>query len=880
MNVRVLTWAVLLAGCGSAALSAAEMISSEALLPLDDGMLYCNMVNVAPADGAVAQVNPPRFRWYYVPDPSKLTGGARLLYKFRFQIADEPTFDRPIVDVTTDVNSYNELAALPEGRTYYWRVGYMCQVYSADRQTAVVPAEKTPSAWSKVRSFTIEPGTVKWDRSVLHDVELGPHPRMVFRKYQIAQLRKLIETDPVAKGSFEADVLTNAERIMSHPAWNNWPDNDKPGTLGRQYFRAGRELTCAAFAYVVTGDPKYRNVVDIFAKIATFPRGGASSPEGMGGDSNEDSTTFTEYLALAYDWLYDEMTPQQRQACEKSLEWRIEAWMNEFRWGGTWYTHLKTPQYDGLAASTDSLFIGAGGAHKWEGTMDTLPAAIAIYDKSPVARKFFHLVVNHLIGVGERPAQLGCPDIGLSYGQSHLKWLTYATSYLCSAFPQLHLEKNPLYRQITNYYLHSTPVGMPYGQWGRYDPQGSFWWHRTETFRVLAMMLDDGVLLENWKNAGGKATFTWRPWVNIAAPLTFPARPKPQIGTQTDFVNHRAGWVIAHTHPPTDPKAFKDGVGVIFTCRPNYGAGGCVFYSNNSFQLYGYGECLNYGGGPGGADPQPFHTMSHNTVLIDGLGQAYGGQEAYKVPLRGAILAYKRGPNYRYWMADATNWYPHTPFEIGSWRIRFDKNVYGKLAVPYLKRFRRHVLFVRNKYLVVFDDLQTDAQQPSRFSWLWHVKQDGPVDYDAATGRLVYQAGKVTVVLQQVAYPDRLEFRDAKGLEGLKNPITAEDFTKQPFTAQEIAKRGFLKRFAAHHFWFTNTEPASSFHFMTVIYPVRPGAAEPKITRLDDLTVKIEAEGRSDVISFDPTRSGQATFVVDLPAMRRPIELPSYAAER
>ena len=850
---------------------AAEIISDEALVPPNEQMIYGAIVNFLPPNGAQARVNPPRFRWFYVPDPSKLQGSTRVLYKFRLQIASEPTFANPLIDVVTDINFYNELAPLPEDKTYYWRVGYMCQLAAWNSSDVVIPQEQTPSSFSDVRSFTIAPGTPQWDRSVLQKVDLGDHPRMLFRKDQLVTLRRLIQTDPIAKVAFEDNILPWAERIMSSEHWDNWPDNDKRGTLGRQYYRVGKELVAAAFAYKVTGDPKYRNVIDIFAKIATFPRGGASSPEGMGGDSNEDSTSFTEFLALGYDWLGDEMTPQQREGCVKSLEWRIKAWMNDFRWGGSWYTRFRSGEQSRLVVRPVSLFM-AGGDHQWEGTMATFPAAIAIYDESEIARKFFHMVVNYLIAVSERPAQNGCPDQGLSYGQSHLKWLMYQTYYLCSALPQLRLDKNPHYRDIGRYYLAVTPVGLRHAPWGRYDPDGSYRSHRHEALRLLALLTGDGVLLKNWQSLNPQRGYAWRPWVHVAAPLLFPNKPTPQIGDQKDFLFATCGWAMSHTYPPTDKRAYTDGVGVIFAARPVIGTAGNVFLANNAFQLYGYGEPLNYGGGPSGSDPQPFHTMSHNTILVDGLGQARGGPNAYALPIRGAIIAHKKGEDYWYVCGDATDWYPKEPFQVGYWVVQFDKNVYGKLAVPYLRRFRRHLLFMRDKYVVVFDDLATGADHPARFSWLWHVKQDGEVKYDPRTARVVYQAGEVKVLLQHIAHPDGLKYHYAKGLDGMKNPLTGEDFTKQRYTVRAMESPRYAQRFPAHHFWFTNSAPTSNFGFLTVIYPVKPGGEDPKITRLDDLSVKVEAGGNVDIISFDPDTHLPVTHVVDLPAMRAPIK--------
>ncbi len=851
----------------------AEIIGSESLTKITDRMLYAMVVNRAPGADETARVNPPRFRWSYIPDVTKLTGQMRVLYKFQLQIADEPTFSNPIVDQLTDINFFNELGPLPENKTYFWRVGYLCQMASWDGEQVDVPREVAPGVWSDIRSFHIAKGTPKWDRSLLGDPPLPPHPRMVFRGDQIAQLRKTIETDPIANKTFYEDIIPSADKLVESQYWNNWPDTDERGKLPWRYFTAGKWLTNAAMAYVITDDPKYSNIVNIFAKIATFPRGGGSSPEGMGGDAGEDSTSFTEYLALAYTWLYDKYTPAQRTDIVKSLEWRIDAWMNDFRWGGSWYTTFEHEKFNGKVVRRGSQFL-AGGDHQWEGSMSTFPAAIAIYEDSEIARRFFHIIANYLIAVGERPAQNGQPDQGLSYGMSHLKWQMYQTAYLMSALPDLSMGMNPHYHDIGSFYNAIMPVGLKGAPWGRYDPNGSYQWHKHESFRLLAMMTGDGVMMQHWLNGNPDDGYNWRPWVHVAAPLIFGDEPEPTTGSQRNFVFPQSGWVMSHTSPPIDPKAFTDGVGIIFGARPCIGQNGNVFYNNNTMQLYAYGQMLNYGGGPGGEDAQPFHTMGHNTILVDGIGQAPTGKEVLEDGLRGGIFAYKLGDDFVYWMGDATGWYPKTPARVSTWKIRFEKEVYGTLALPYLQRFRRHVLFMRNKYLVVLDDLATNADKPARFSWLWHVQQDGNITYDDQSGRLTYPAGDVKVIIQHIANAGQLDFEHRKKFDGLVNPITGEDFHRNPHTMKELEKPDSNASFPAHHFWFTNKTQASNFHFLTVIFPIKPGSGEPKITRLDDLTVMVEADGQTDVISYDPNTKFPATHVVDLPGLSGQMKLP------
>jgi hypothetical protein len=66
---------------------------------------------LSPDDGALA-TEQPIFRWTQAE-------GAR---RYRFQVAQEPTFAAPIEDVTTAATSYTPLATHPADTTLYWRV--------------------------------------------------------------------------------------------------------------------------------------------------------------------------------------------------------------------------------------------------------------------------------------------------------------------------------------------------------------------------------------------------------------------------------------------------------------------------------------------------------------------------------------------------------------------------------------------------------------------------------------------------------------------------------------------------------------------------------------------------------------------------------------
>jgi len=249
--------------------------------------------------------------------------------------------------------------------------------------------------------------------------------------------------------------------------------------------------------------------------------------------------------------------------------------------------------------------------------------------------------------------------------------------------------------------------------------------------------------------------------------------------------------------------------------------------------------------------------MSHNTLLIDGLGQAqqdrYLGQE---LPIFGRMVGFSRGEDYVYFAGDATNCYPKGPMTKSRRFSTGNKipEVYRKRGLPYLNHFVRHILFLRNKYFIVFDDLK--SSQPATYTWLYHILPDQPLEFNEKTFAIDYKVGNVKVRLQQIADIGNLRLENRKGLEGHINPITGEDY-------RQYYKNDLL---CGHNLWISNKEPTKQRNFLTVIYPEPPGGKIPAIKRLDDFSVKVG----DDVISFDPKSkyARKADILVDISAFR------------
>ncbi len=406
---------------------------------------------------------------------------------------------------------------------------------------------------------------------------------------------------------------------------------------------------------------------------------------------------------------------------------------------------------------------------------------------------------------------------------------------------------------IGDFFSHIAPVGLQHtsfgnGGLGRSRIHGN----RAANFRKLAYLIGDGRFLKNrretMKMQGREdRPYYHRPWIEYVLPYYY-KRPQERLDDSRTKLAKIAGWVTVNSKNPSLYDDYKDAVGMIFHCRPR-GGYSHSFFNENAFDIFAYGQVITHGGGTtDNQDKYADQTMSHNSILVDGVGQyqyrywplSKVGGEYHRVPHDrvGYIAAFDESDDYVYWVGDATNAYE---------------------TVPYLERFRRHILFVKDKYFVIFDDLATDTDhEPSKFQWLYHIYPDASLKMDEGGTGFEYQIGETRVKVKHIAGSDDLVIEDRRGLDGLVNPITDDDYRE--FGEGEVLFQ--------HNIWVSNSTPANEFQFLTVVFPDMNDDSEPIITRLDDATVRIQCGSESDVISFDPGSPHNPDIVVDYRALR------------
>jgi len=869
--------------CSSGAEDVLRFNEENSSVPLTESMLYNRVLTWRPADSAEVTLNPPRFSWPYEPTifPEDDSAAYLPVRKYRFQLAEDPGFRDLLLDIhETDFNFYNTIPTLPEGEPIYWRVGY----YD--------PEGKADLEWRKTRTFTVRPGAAAWDRSGLAVPKFvsDPHPRIIFTRERLQDLRKLAESDTCARELYQKTLAAAGEDLQAD--WfTNFPRTDKvpeaemrkrysdippwldPDGSDAPYLQMIDRLMNMAFAYMLSGDDRFLAVVDRLVTVASWGREGETRSEGMGG--SPDNVSLNEYLGLFYDWFYDVLTPGQRKVVIESLRWRLEHIVNNYSWR----------QRRGTRVYPYSIAVG-GSSHPYENINYTFPAALAAYEEGGIFRTTYELAVNFLTGVNNCFGPEDAWNEGPGYGLSKFKWMVYAVCYYDMTLDRARLGANPFLARIGEFFNRVAVLGLPHLSFGNIGIMEPYYLNnRVSSYRKLAYLTSNKRFLKSWEDAllrlgqigySGHRKYS-RPWIEYALPLVY-GEPRQEPETPAAELFPDGGWVAASSAYPGYLDNYETSVGIIFHARPR-GAFNHAFFGDNNFQIYAYGQNITHAGGSTrNGDRHAHHSMSQNIVLVDGMGQAQPSHSRMQNfrkklynPFAARIARFAESGGTVYFKGEAAKAYIQYPYRYREfWGFLGDgeNNPYDQRDLAYLTRADRHVLFVDRSYFVILDDLAVSGDRPegSRFSWLYHVLQDVPLNWDPERRSFTYKIGDVTTVVQHIGKETPLVFENRKKDRGLINPITGEDYNKwvKPIQRFDNNRTGPYPDKVTHNIWITNSAPRRTMRFMAVIYPYREGGPQPVIERVDDLTVRIGCKDRVKTVTFDPAAHPEAEIQVEL----------------
>ncbi len=827
---KIVKLVVLFAVCSfalSANVWAADTIGLESLVETPGHAAYLQVTPDRPSDGQTVYRDPPRFTWTREADPSTMEYNDTPLRQYRFQVASDAGFTTLLVNVVTDSNGYNMLAPFNISQAW-WRVGYL------------VPGDPgTVEQWSATRTFYIDPGHIDWDRSYLADetylTSKAQHPRVIFNPTNIPLIRAWIATDSRAMSQLN-EVKDFANDALAATSWGS--------ATGSNFEWKG--LRSVALAWMLTGDAKYLDsgmTAQMLVDLSNlFLAANLDSKDDYDGHN-------IRAMAMAFDWLYHEMTQAQRDQVINAMDLRAFHIINRFGFRND----------EGTNVGNSSLWR-VGDGHMFDNFNLTMYTAMAAWEHSANLRELFDKGMNYHLGMTCWAGSESGQNQGFGYGTYHHVDILNYVFIANTIFPEVEFDKNP-YLDTADFFGRMVPVGLPFTNWGdgRWRLDGannsiSSW------AEMHSYIRNDGVTYNHFLNEnGGGVVERWNnEFMYVDIPLRwYYSAPTPVAETTKGAVYPLEGWATAAASAPSEPAAVANGVGFSFRSSPRVNVTTHSGFYDLSFQAYAYGEMLNYPGHDRQTNLNMQHnSISHNTLLIDGLGQNQAFGYTYQWHEYVArIVAFDEADDYIYVCGDATNSYPHNTFPSGKKGVIA---IFRSQDASHLERMRRHMLLMRGKYIVIFDEAR--ASKPSTFTWLYSIEDETWTWSDTSKADFMYEQGNVDIYLKHIGNNAALDINTWIEDEALHiNPITGEEWadggSTDPGTYRKSPKR---------RLWISNSQPTQAHTFLSVLYPVDNGGPAPTINRINDKTVEVIYGSDHDVITFDAAYEAIATLVIDI----------------
>ena len=635
--------------------------------------------------GTASSENPPRFTW--MPKGEETTYRIEV-YDSSHQLRYE--FDPvPINFFTPDI--------LMEPGSYTYRV------LSGNRE--IVP-EKAFSIQENA-SETPLPG-----RAGRYDA-IKNHPRIWLNESDIPILRSRVNDD--LKPYWERFMETGVRPWLSMPPHTEplpYPNGRRVIPIWRKMYTDCQEALYAvkhcAVAYKATGNPEYLAASKRWLlAIADWDTDGPTARS----YNDESSFRITTALAWGYDWLYEELTPMEREKVKGVLLIRGRELYNYVR--EQIQIHIRLLDSHGVRSLSMTL----------------VPAALALYGEEPEAEQWLNYTIEYFFTIF---TPWGGDDGGWAegptYWQSGVSFFTEAISLIKKA-TGLDVFKRPFFKNTGDFILNTYCQDLRFMAFGDMSDLGDYPWLKAGyTMRILSAASGSpnrgryawyyNQALERGK--GTEGMFYNYGWWNFDFDELFfhmlyepvPCEtPAPAMSVKWF---HDVGWVCIHKNMADE----KNHLAFYFKSSP-YGSVSHSHGDQNAFVLHAFGEPLAiqsgyYIGFWSSMHTQwRRHTKSKNAVLIGGKGQfATLHQNTVAEERNGSAKS-----QFDNLMA-ANGTVEECTVRDGCVYITGDAaNAYQK-TVPGLRSIIRHVMFIAETFFVIVDEIELSQAEP--VDWLLH----------------------------------------------------------------------------------------------------------------------------------------------------------------
>ncbi len=265
---------------------------------------------------------------------------------------------------------------------------------------------------------------------------LGLHPRLYWNTTKINFLKAKIAANEEPYISHWLAIKNLADVYITETPPLPTDDIVASSTQEGPFRSIGNRLPFMAMAYQLTNDVKYLNgAVTWMNALVSYPH--------WQGDTDLGAAHALYNMGIAYDWLYNDLTPVQRVSYETKMEYHTKA------------------MYDAMSGSTPNWQASAYNQnHNFVDMSAMMTAAVAAYDVMPGADTYIHRAYDNFTTVLTGPYLQadGASQEGISYWSYGMEALL---RYFALETDVFEIDRSLLIPYIQNATLYRLYAGMP-----------------------------------------------------------------------------------------------------------------------------------------------------------------------------------------------------------------------------------------------------------------------------------------------------------------------------------------------------------------------------------------------------------------------------------
>lgn len=638
-------------------------------------------VQYHPVSDVALTENPPRFSWLPVVDEDA---------RYVVRVSTDANSDNVTYYDDIRYNFYTPNTAFAPG-TYYWSYAEWS------------PATKdVDSQWSEVRQFTVEPGLPETpipSREERYKKVSNDHPRLWLKQSDIESFRLALDKDKNHANwqkFYNDSVMVWMDReVMAEPA--PYPNNTRTPPVWRQTYIDCQELLYAIRHLAVAGTVlKDQALID---RSKEWLLAGAKwDPDGTTSRTYTDEWAYRVNLALAwgYDWLYNELTDDERKLVRTSLLARTRQVAEH----AIDNAKIHLFPYDSHAVRSVSAVI--------------IPACIAMLDEEPEASEWLDYSIEFLATLY---SPWGDSDGGWAEGPHY--WMT-GIAYLIDAanllrnYMDIDLYQRPFLQKTADFPFYTKPpntrrttfgddstmgdlpclkVAYNVRQFAPITGKGEYQWYFDQIVNA-----DPGTEMASYNYGWWDLNFDDMMYQHDFDTV------EAVLPVNTDGLRwfKGVGWVAMHAnmHDPDEH------IQLILKSSP-FGSISHSHGDQNAFVLSAFGEDLAIQSGYYVAFNSSMHrlwrrqTRSKNALLIGGKGQYADNDKQLAARATGRIIDAAEHDDHLYVCADATEAYACINDKV--------------------ELVQREMYLVHKQYIVIVDSV--DLKEADTVDWLLHTSK-------------------------------------------------------------------------------------------------------------------------------------------------------------